>query len=888
MSHPRSAVHRTILVVDVEGFGDQQRTNPNQIAVREGMYGALRSAFDAIDISWDGCDIEDRGDGVFVLAQPEVPKASFVEHLPQALAATLRQHNRQHPREERIRLRMALHAGEINYDQHGVTAKSINLAFRLLDAKPLKDALAGSSGVLALIVSQWFYEEVVQHSQIEDASTYRSVAIDVKETKTTAWISLPDQPYPATDVSYLNPPVMRPATELRGAERPQQLPARPGTFTGRARELRELTNLADQQTSMPIAVVAGMGGIGKTWLALQWAHENRDRFPDGQLYVNLRGFDPSGTPVAPAAAVRGFLDALRVPASLIPVDNPDAQAALYRSLVANSKMLILLDNARDSGQVIPLLPGSSGCMVLITSREHLTGLVTAHGARPLPLNVLDDESARELLVRRLGPARVHAEQVAVDELVGYCAGLPLALGIVAAHAATHSDFPLGSLAAELGQTSARLDALDGMELDSNLRAVLSWSYQALSPETAEMFRLLGGAPGPDISEQAAAVLAGLAPDTAARRLRLLEKAHLVQRYLPTRYRMHDLVRLYAADRAETDGKPDREDEALRRLLSYYLHASYAGERLLYPHRKQVDLGKSPVEFDSPEFTDDTSILKWFDVEHACLMAAQATAVKRGWHELVWQLAWTLHGFLWRRGHLQDRMMTWRAGLRATQQLDDPAIEGLAHRLLGQAYAMARRDIEAKEHLYQALDLARKTGDTHGEARAFYDLTLVWRDTDDEMALKHATESYRLFQELDSPVWEAEALDMMGKHQAKLGFFAEAEQSCLQAFELFRQNGNRQGEAVTLDSLGYIAHHSGRYEEALSYFHRSLALCRDLGATYYEADTQDHLGHAYAALGRVADARRAWRRALTLNRTQHRTRDADRIQQQLELLDYEAS
>jgi tetratricopeptide (TPR) repeat protein len=550
--------------------------------------------------------------------------------------------------------------------------------------------------------------------------------------------------------------------------------------------------------------------------------------------------------------------------------------------------LIVLDNARDSGQVIPLLPGSSSCMVLITSREHLTGLVTAHGAHPLPLDVLDDASARELLVRRLGPARVNAEPEAVDQLVGYCAGLPLALGIVAAHAATHADFPLVVLSAELGETSARLDALDGMELNSNLRAVLSWSYQALEPETAEMFRLLGVAPGPDISGQAAAVLAGLPTEAVVRRLRLLEKAHLVQRYQPTRYRMHDLVRLYAADRAAADGPPGSDAEALSRLLSFYLHASYAGERMLYPHRKKIDIGASPVDFDSPEFTDDTSILKWFDVEHACLVAAQAAAMKRGWHELVWQLAWTLHGFLWRRGHLQERMMTWRAGLRATQQLDNPAIEGLAHRLLGQAYAMARRDIEAKEHLYQALDLARKTGDTHGEARAFYDLTLVWRDTDNEMALKHATEAFRLFRNLDSPVWEAEALDMMGKHQAKLGLYKEAEASCSQAFDLFRRSGNRQGEAVTLDSLGYIAHHSGRYDEALSYFHRSLALCRDLGATYYEADTQDHLGHAYSALGRLSEARRAWRRALTLNRAQHRAADADRIQQQLELLDWEAS
>jgi tetratricopeptide (TPR) repeat protein len=875
MAYSQQPGHRTIFVVDVEGFGNNARgTNPIQEAVRTALYRVLRRAFEAANISWEDCYQEDRSDGVFILVAPQVSKAPFVETLPQMLINALHQHNSNAPRsEERIRLRMALHAGEIKHDPHGVTGPSIIRAFRLIEAPALKEALARTPGVLALIVSDWFYEEVVQNSSGGNASRYRAVTVKVKETTTQAWICVPDNTGQQDSHQRKDVPI------------PHQLPARPRLFSGRTREFAELTKASkvdgEFEGITPIMVIGGMGGIGKTCLALHWAHENADRFPDGQLYVNLRGYDPSGTPLTPEGALRGFLDAL-CDQSEIPEDT-DAQAALYRKKVSGKRILILLDNARDAAQAVPLLPSSPSCAVLVTTRREPTDLIVLHGAQALNLDTLSDAEARELLAKWLGSARIESEPDAVTELAGYCGGLPLALGIVAAYAATHADFPLSVVASDLEDASARLDRLDGGDLSSDLRTVLFWSYQALDEDAAEVFRLLGLAPGPDIGERAAAVLTGLPIERVRMVLRRLEDAHLVQQYLPRRYRMHDLVRLYAAECAMVN-----RSEALaklKRLISYFIHVTYRGELRLYPDRKKVDIGEPVAEFEIPDFADDRSILKWFDEEHDCLIAAQAAAKKWGWPEFVWQLAWSLHGYLWRRGHLHEQRSTWEAGLAATQELGNLAVEGLAHRLLGQAYARSRLLTEALTHLYRGRELAKETGDTHGEARSYYDLVMVFRQqNNDQLALNHAKEAHRLFEPLGNKVWKAEALDRMGWHQAQLGHYEDAEKSCQDALELFREKQNRQGQAVTLDTLGYIAHHCGEYDQALDYFNESIKLCRDLGATYYEADTREHLGQSLAALGQRAEAREAWQEALRLNRTQGRTADADRVEQQLRALD----
>ncbi|MET9262207.1 BTAD domain-containing putative transcriptional regulator [Amycolatopsis sp. NPDC004079] len=437
---------------------------------------------------------------------------------------------------------------------------------------------------------------------------------------------------------------------------PRQLPCPPRLFAGRSGELVQLDRHMDLAGTVAIG---GTGGIGKTWLALHWAHQRLSRFPDGQLHVNLHGFDPTGQPVAAAEAVRGFLDALGVVPSAIPVDL-EAQIGLYRSLLAGKRMLLVLDNARDIDQVTPLLPGTPTCTVLITSRRHLVGLAALYGVHLLNLDVLPDSDARELLAGHLGPERLAAEPDTVADLLTMCAGLPLAVRIVAARAQHHPTFPLAVLAEELRDASARLDGLNAGGLRVNLRAVLSWSVRALSPQATRLFGLLGIAPGPDISLAAAEALAALPAAQLRTVLRELEIASLVQQHVPGRYRMHDLVRLYASETAQHTLAEDARDAALRRILYFYTHTAHAADRLLNPRQDSVPLDPPAPDVLLHPLPDALAALAWCNTEHACLLAAQHTATTLERNPAGWQLAWALETFQVRLSRLYDRLARWQA------------------------------------------------------------------------------------------------------------------------------------------------------------------------------------------------------------------------------------
>ncbi|MEV6134376.1 BTAD domain-containing putative transcriptional regulator [Streptomyces violaceusniger] len=467
-----------------------------------------------------------------------------------------------------------------------------------------------------------------------------------------------------------------PAAAGHGA-RPAQLPADLPTFTGRHAELRQTQALLADDVTHPatvlISTIGGMAGIGKTTLAVHWAHRIAHRYPDGQLYINLRGSCPVGKVKPPEEAIRIFLDALGVPAQRIPA-SPEAQAALYRSLLAGRRVLILLDNARDTEQVRPLLPGSPGCMVIVTSRNQLTGLIAGTGAHPLMLNPLTPAEAHSLLVRRVGAARAAAEPEAMDEIIARCARLPLALAIVAARAATRPGFPLEAIARELRDSQGSLDAFAGGDLATDIRAVFSSSYEALSAPAARLFHLLDLHHGPDTSAPAAAALAGIPLREIRGLLMELTGAHLLTEHAPGRYTLHDLLHVYAAERVIAEETPQERDQAVERLLCWYLHTTDAAYAHLIPHRWRVPLGPLPPGCRPLAFTSHDQALEWCEIERRNVVAVVRQAATSRRPDMAWRLDAALWGFLYLCGPLDDWLDTARAALDAARDAHDRAGE----------------------------------------------------------------------------------------------------------------------------------------------------------------------------------------------------------------------
>ena len=634
---------------------------------------------------------------------------------------------------------------------------------------------------------------------------------------------------------------------------PRQVPSPPHTFTGREAELAELSAPA------AISAIIGPGGVGKTWLAQRWAHLHRSRYPDGQLYVDLRGFDPAGAPVAPSVAVRGFLDALGVVPEGVPADL-DAQAAMYRSLVADKRLLIVLDNARDSAHASRLLPGTASCTVLVTSRHQLAGLVTTHGARPLALGLLTDPEAHRLLAEHLGHRRVTAEADAVDGLLRHCAGLPLALGIVAARAAVHPGLPLAALATELDAAATRLDALDAGELAVNLRAVLSCSTASLEPSAGRLFALLGLAPGPDVGLAGAASLAGLPIAETRLLLRKLTAAHLLAEPGPGRYRMHDLLRLYAAEQAEPLSE---RSAALRRIFDYYLHAGYAANRLLAPGGDTIEpVAPAPGVSIAP-VGDHGQALAWFAAEHANLLAAidQAGA---GLDTHVWQLAWTISPYLDRHAHWRDRATVHTAALAAAQRLGDRSAQAFALRGLARAQIWFGHLEDARRQLHRALKLLDDLDDPAEQAHLYRTLARSYaRAGQPRQALEHDERALRLYEAAGHRCGQATVLNAIGWHRAHLAEYEQALPFCEQALVLQEEIGDRRGAAATSDSLGYIHGHLGHYDQAVACYRWAVEVFGDLGDRNLEAGTLTNLGDTYAAAGQSDLAGAARQRAASI-------------------------
>ncbi|AQZ61661.1 hypothetical protein BKM31_09430 [[Actinomadura] parvosata subsp. kistnae] len=436
---------------------------------------------------------------------------------------------------------------------------------------------------------------------------------------------------------------------------PAQLPHDVPRFVGREAELERLDALlADGHDHSGAVVLTGMAGVGKTALALHWAHRIRDRFPDGQLYVNLRGFGPTVTAMEAAEAIQGFLEAFAIKPDQVPA-GLHARAALLRSLLAGRRMLIVLDNALDAEQVRPLLPGAPGCLAVVTSRDRLTGLVAVEGAHAFVVDLLPKEAARLLLTRRssAGRAATGPGEAALDEIVAYCGRLPLALSIAAARVATGPCLPFAALAAELRGARARLDPFDGGEQATDVRAVFSWSYRRLTPPAARLFRLLGLHPGPDFTPAAAASLAGLPPPDARPLVAELARTSMLSERVPGRFACHGLLRAYACELSDAHDSRDERRTTLHRLLDHYLHSAHQAGRILRPGRGTDDLPadlRPALPLVTPESPADRGAARtWFTAEHLVLLAAARRAAEAGFVTHAGQLARTVASFLDPRG-----------------------------------------------------------------------------------------------------------------------------------------------------------------------------------------------------------------------------------------------
>jgi DNA-binding SARP family transcriptional activator len=675
------------------------------------------------------------------------------------------------------------------------------------------------------------------------------------------------------------PPLPAPVTAAAPSDPvPAQLPLEAPGFSGRHAELERMLALIgadpDQNPALAdldgsgrdtvqIIAITGTAGVGKTALANRFARQVAKRFPDGQLYVNLRGFDPSGSALSPESALRFFLDALAVQPQRMPVD-ADGRAALFRSLLDGKRVLIVLDNARDPDQVRPLLPGSPGSLVVVTSRSQLTGLVVAEGATPLGLDVLTEEEAHELLGRRLGPDVVAAEPAAAAELISLCARLPLALGVAAGRAATRPGFALAALAAELRDTRSRLEVLDAGDAATDVRAVLSWSYEQLSPSAARMFRLLGLHPGPDVSLAAAASLAGVSRSEAASALRELTRVHAVAEHVPGRFAFHDLLRAYAVDQAETmDSEADRT-AAERRCRDHYLHTGHAAALQSNSLRKALDLEPLEPAAVPEEFSGRGQALAWFEAENPVMVGLLNQAIASGDDRYAWQISWTLAPFYYRRGRWHECISIQRQALKAAQRLGDPVGLGHAHYELGRGLVITGDFAEAEPHLSTALDIFGRLGDRANEATVHQGFGALFEHQGRyAQSLVHAREAMRVVEEIGPASTLAGLENSVGWLYAHLGQCEKALVYCQRSLEFQREIGYRGGEADTLDSLGYTHSRMNDYQQAADCYQQAVEIYREIGDRYHEAGSYIGLGDAQLhAVGPEA-AGESWEQALAI-------------------------
>ncbi|MEU2226833.1 helix-turn-helix domain-containing protein [Streptomyces sp. NPDC018347] len=650
---------------------------------------------------------------------------------------------------------------------------------------------------------------------------------------------------------------------MRRTERaPRQLPPDLATFRGRTEALavvhRITSHVAGHGAHVVISAIGGMAGVGKTALAVHWAHQEADRFPDGQLYVNLRGFEESGRPLSPGDALAGFLEALGVPSSSVP-RGLEERSALFRERTASRRLIVVLDNARDEEQVRPLLPASTGCLTIITSRSQLSGLAVTEGATLVGLDVWTREEALAALAARIGEERCRAEPRAAAELVELCGFLPLAVAIVGAQVSASPQLPLGPVVRELRDSRPRLDALSSGDRRVDVRAVFSWSYRALTPGTARFFRFLALHPGPSVSAEAAASLAGIGMAEARRHLRELISANLLSRDAEGRYVLHDLVRAYGAELVE-----DERDDRLggqTRLLDYLRHNAHLANRLL--GRAESEPPEPPADevvripFDTRE-----GALDWFRQEESTVAAALRSLDDP---RLLWFRAntqdWVSYYSV--TGRWTEEIETKRIGLEAALLLDEPTAVARNSASLARALAETGQTEEADQQVELLLGLLHRLGPVE---RAATERSIGWvrgRQKRHAEALHHARRALEIYRAEGDDGAAAREMNAVGWYLALLGRYEETIALCEEAVPLLRRHRNVRIEAAARDTMGYARQRLGDLDAAMADYRESLRLYAEGFDGYNQAEVLDHLATAQQERGDRVGARESWLRAADL-------------------------
>ena len=666
---------------------------------------------------------------------------------------------------------------------------------------------------------------------------------------------------------------------------PRQLPGDAWRFVGRKPEidaLTEIMNVSRQQGgAVLISAIEGTAGIGKTALALHWAHSVSDRFPDGQLYVNLRGFDPTGLPMEPQAAIRLFLDALEVPPDRIPLDLA-GQSALYRSIVADRTILVVLDNAISSEQVRPLLPGTGSCITLVTSRNRLDGIVIYNHAQRINLDAFTADEAYQLLAAYLGREPVAEDVHSAQRVLQFCARLPLALNIVCARAVGRSNVKLAQIADELADERRRLDILRaGESSETDLRAVFSWSYQQLDDERRKIFRVLGVHPGPEVGVGATSALLHMSAEEARVSLDELTRTHLLEEYIPGRWRFHDLLRVYSAERAEVEDTSGERMGALRRVFGWYLAGSGEASSVLMPQRRRMRLSVIRKVQNAPDFESAKAALEWCEVERGNLLAVIREAARIGENTTCAMLVIGLSEFWYLRAHWADWEAAAETSLKASQLSRDMLSEAWTLASLGTVNWCSHRFERGFEHLHRARELFRALGDQAGEAYVLSMLGNTYAIVGQFDEARETLDSALALSRTIADQW-CEGLALLG-----LGNIARRQERLEMAVEYVTQSlivrrtiGDHWGEAFSLQVLGEMYQYLGNHALAIEHLSASLALRRDVGDRGGTATTLAVLGDAYYSTDQLDLAEAAWQEALeTLE--QINAAEVDELQEKLQ-------